>query len=133
LVWRGPSGALALRVDAPHTLTIDEAAFLTARVQAREVGRERVERVCYVEHILASDGDKHAIGFELERGWHRTPPNPEDGGEGIVNAGRGRCGSDEPGQRQGRPVRGQQGMRQDSEYKQVMAHARLRLVTLARC
>ncbi len=25
------------------------------------------------------------------------------------------------------------GMRQDSEYKQVMAHARLRLVTLARC
>jgi len=37
------------RVDTPNTLTIDEPAFLTARVQARELGREPVERVCYVE------------------------------------------------------------------------------------
>jgi len=39
-----PSG-----VDAPNTRTIDEAAFLPACVQTRELGRERVERLRYVE------------------------------------------------------------------------------------
>jgi len=39
---------LPSRVDAPATLTIDEPAFLVARVQARELGRERIKRRCYV-------------------------------------------------------------------------------------
>ena len=40
---------LPSRVDAPATLTIDEPAFPVARIQAREVGREPVERMHYVE------------------------------------------------------------------------------------
>jgi len=36
------------RVDTPGALTIDEPPFLPARVQARELGRERVERLRYV-------------------------------------------------------------------------------------
>ncbi len=37
------------RVDTPDTLTIDEPAFLPARVQARELDGERVERRYYVD------------------------------------------------------------------------------------
>ncbi len=36
------------RVKTPDTLTIDEPAFLPARVQARKLDRERVERLHYV-------------------------------------------------------------------------------------
>jgi len=36
-------------VDTPGTLVIDEPAFLPARVQARKLGRERAERLRYVE------------------------------------------------------------------------------------
>ena len=99
-------------VDAPGTLTIDEPALLAARVQARELGRERVERRCYVDKVPAPDRDKHAIGLELERGRGRALPNPnpdpKGGGEGRGDAGRGRRGDDEPGQRQGLAGRGQQ-------------------------
>ncbi len=35
--------------EPPDILTIDEPAFLAPRVQARELGRERIERRCYVE------------------------------------------------------------------------------------
>ena len=49
LVCRGPSCVLSLGVDAPGALTIDEPAFPPARVQARELGREPVERCCYVD------------------------------------------------------------------------------------
>jgi len=94
---------LPSRVDAPATLTIDEAAFLPPRVQARELGREPVERRCYVEYVAASDRDKHALGLELERGRCRVLPTPKRGGEGG-----GRRGADEPGQGQGRAGRGQQ-------------------------
>jgi len=99
---------LPSRVDAPTTLTIDEAAFLAARVQARELDRERVERRCYVEYVAAPDRDKHALGLELERGRCRVLPTPKRGGEGGGDAGRGRRGADEPGQGQGRAGRGQQ-------------------------
>ncbi len=68
----------------PDTLTIDEPAFLLAYVQARELGRERVERLCYVDKIPAPNGDEDPVGFELERGWHRTPPHPKGGGEAGV-------------------------------------------------
>ncbi len=81
------------RVDAPRPLTIDEAAFLAARVQARELARERVERLRYVDKIPASDGDEHAVGLELERSRCRAHPNPERGGEGRGDAGQGRRGA----------------------------------------
>jgi len=58
-----------------------------ARVQARERGRERVERVRYVASVASPDGDKHAIGLELEHGRRRMlrTPDPE-GGEGRGDA-----------------------------------------------
>jgi len=97
-------------IDMPGTFGVDEPAFLPARVQARKLGRERVERLCYVDKIPAPDGDKHAVGLELERGRRRTLPipDPKGGGEGIGDAGWGRRGADEPGQGQGRAGHGQQ-------------------------
>jgi len=57
---------------------------------------------------VAPDGDKHAIGLELERGRRRTLPIPKDGGEGWGNVGRGCRGDDEASQGQGRAGRGEQ-------------------------
>jgi len=97
-------------VDRPDTLSIDEPTFFTACVQARELGREPIERLCYVDKVPTPDRDKHAVGLELERGRRRTlpAPDPEDGGEGRGDAGRSCRGDDEPGQGQGRAGRGQQ-------------------------
>jgi len=84
-----PNG-LSLRVDAPGTLGVDKPAFLPARVQARELGRERTERMCYVYRIPCADGDEDTLGLELERGQRRALPDPKGGGEGGGEGGRGR-------------------------------------------
>jgi len=95
-------------VDAPDALGVHKPALLATRVQAREVGREFVERPYYVDKIPAPDGDKYAIGLELERGRGRALPNPEGGGKGRSDIGRGCRGGDEAGQGQRRAGRGQQ-------------------------
>jgi len=95
-------------VDEPDILTIDEPTFPPARVQVRELSRERVEGLRYVAWVAAPDGDKHVIGLELEHGRCRTLPTPKNGGEGWGDAGRGRRGDDEVSQGQGRAGRSQQ-------------------------
>jgi len=75
-------------------------------MQARKVGGKPGERTRYVECIPGTHGDEHAVGLELERGRRRMRTTRKDSGERGKDAGGGRRGGDELGQRRRGAIHG---------------------------